>query len=89
MKPRWLHLLIFTSLLFASIVALRLALGTIAGIMLAAVILVVRLLWFLYRSTEAFTITLWSLTSEMAERIENAHQSRTIAKGSRHATRLL
>lgn len=89
MKPRWLHLLLFAALLFAAIVALRLTLGTIAGIVLAAVILIVRLLWFLYRSTETFTIRLWSLTGEMAGHIEDARQSRSIAKESRHATRLL
>jgi hypothetical protein len=89
MRPRWLHLLLFALLLFASIVALRLFLGTIAGLVLAISMLAVRILWTLYRWTEACTILLWSFTGELSERFAEARENRLVAKESRHATRLL
>lgn len=89
MKPRGLRILLFATFLIFSIVALRLALGTITGVVVVLTLLIVRLLWIFYRAAEAFAVTLWSISEEIAERIEDALHRRAMQKESRHATRLL
>jgi hypothetical protein len=89
MKPRALRILLFATFLILSIAVLRLALGTIAGVVVMLTALIVRLLWIVYRAAEAFAVTLWSISEEVAERIEDALHRRAMQKESRHATRLL
>jgi|GEM_PF-4944590 len=89
MNARWLRVLLFAVFMLLSITALRFALGTTAGIVGMLTVVIVRLLWIFYRTAEAFAVTLWSISNDIAARIEDAAHRRTVQKEPRHATRLL
>ncbi len=89
MKPRWLQLLLFAALTLAVVMVLRFALGTKPGIIALAAALLIRLLWFLYQSMHALTITLWDASAGIAESIWDTRERRAAQREARDAARLL
>lgn len=89
MKPRWLRLFLFSVLLLAAMIVLRLALHTAPGLLAFAGICAVSLLYFLYRSMQVLVIALWEVSAGIVERIQESRERGASQKEAPHAARLL
>ncbi len=89
MRSLRLRILLFCALLGPLVASLRFLITTRLGVLAAAIVIGIGILWLLYQGMKIMASAVWDLSGVVAQVIEDAYRRRSAMKESGHATRLL